>query len=58
MEKAKKKCNPLWHYVAKNLWRYLIAAVTMGISILLDIWFPLITMESWIMLLSVEIWEC
>ena len=44
MEKAKKKCNPLWHYVAKNLWRYLIAAVTMGISILLDIWFPLITM--------------
>ena len=49
MEKAKKKCNPLWHYVAKNLWRYLIAAVTMGISILLDIWFPLITMGSWIM---------
>ena len=26
MEKAKKKCNPLWHYVAKN--QYVVLCVS------------------------------
>lgn len=37
--------NPLGRFAARNWWRYLIAAITMGISIILDIWFPLITMS-------------
>ena len=43
MEKVNK--NPLGRYALKNWWRYLIAAVTMGTSIALDIWFPIITMS-------------
>lgn len=45
MEKTVKQKNPLWRYAGKNWWRYLIVAVTMGISIVLDIWFPIITMS-------------
>lgn len=43
--KHKKRKYPLWHFVGKNWWRYIIAGTAMGISILLDIWFPILTMS-------------
>ena len=37
--------NPLWRYAGSNWWRYLIGLTSLVMSVLLDIWFPLITMS-------------
>ena len=37
--------NPLWRYAGSNWWRYLIGLTSLVMSVLFDIWFPLITMS-------------
>lgn len=37
--------NPLARYVGSNWWRYLIGMVSLTISVLFDVWFPLVTMS-------------
>lgn len=41
----KKNKNPLALYAGRTWWRYLIASVCMIVSVILDVWFPLITMS-------------
>ena len=38
----KKRKNPVWKYVGRNWWRYIIAFTALVTSVALDIWFPLI----------------
>ena len=37
--------NPLGHYVVQNWWRYVIAISSLIMSVLFDVWFPLVTMS-------------
>ena len=43
--KEKNNRNPLARYAGRTWWRYAIASVCMFISVILDVWFPLITMS-------------
>ena len=43
MKKVNK--NPLWRYAGSNWWRYLIGMTSLVMSVLFDIWFPLVTMS-------------
>ncbi len=44
-KKEKVNKNPIGKYVGRNWWRYVIAMTALLASIMLDIWFPLITMS-------------
>lgn len=44
-KKEKVNKNPIGRYVGRNWWRYIIAIIALLTSVVLDIWFPLITMS-------------
>lgn len=42
-KKERVNKNPIGRYVARNWWRYLIALIALLTSVILDVWFPLVT---------------